>query len=77
MNAFKCKVTGDVGTQPLGKPALPRRCGADPSNGRPDATPGNCTVGAKWPMYWYQKEGNNVSVSLSMSWDKCSTDAVR
>ena len=70
MNAFKCKVTGDVGTQPLGKPALPRRCGADPSNGRPDATPGNCTVGAKWPMYWYQKEGNNVSASSFISQDK-------
>ena len=25
MNGFKCKVTGDVGTQPLGKPAVPRR----------------------------------------------------
>ncbi|EJF64983.1 hypothetical protein BD309DRAFT_206196 [Dichomitus squalens] len=60
MNAFKCKVTGDAGNQPLGKPALPRRCGADPTNGRPNATPGNCTVGAKLPMYWYQKEGNNM-----------------
>ncbi|KAI0714260.1 hypothetical protein C8T65DRAFT_694827 [Cerioporus squamosus] len=60
MNAYKCKVTGDVGSQPLGKPALPRRCGADPDNGRPYATPGNCTVGAKWPMYWYQNERNNM-----------------
>ena len=60
MNAFKCKVTGDVGTQSLGKPALARRCGADPDNGRPNATPGNCTIGAKLPMYWYQKERNNV-----------------
>ncbi|KAH9902992.1 hypothetical protein C8Q73DRAFT_742224 [Cubamyces lactineus] len=60
MNGFKCKVTGDVGTQPLGKPAVPRRCGADPDNGRPDPTPGNCTIGAKLPMYWYQREGNNM-----------------
>ncbi|KAM5535969.1 hypothetical protein V8D89_010409 [Ganoderma adspersum] len=60
MNAFKCKVTGDVGTQSLGKPALARRCGADSDNGRPNATPGNCTIGAKWPMYWYQKERNNM-----------------
>ncbi|KAJ3019167.1 hypothetical protein NUW54_g155 [Trametes sanguinea] len=60
MNGFKCKVTGDVGTQPLGKPAVPRRCGADPDHGKPDATPGNCTIGAKTPMYWYQREGNNM-----------------
>ncbi|TFK94090.1 hypothetical protein K466DRAFT_580390 [Polyporus arcularius HHB13444] len=60
MNAYKCKVTGDVGVQPIGKPALPRRCGADPDNGRPNATPGNCTVGAKLPMYWYQTQGNNM-----------------
>ncbi|KAI8980162.1 hypothetical protein BD414DRAFT_112698 [Trametes punicea] len=60
MNGFKCKVVGDVGTQPLGKPAVPRRCGADPDNGRPDPTPGNCTIGAKLPMYWYQREGNNM-----------------
>ncbi|CDO75550.1 hypothetical protein BN946_scf184883.g12 [Trametes cinnabarina] len=60
MNGFKCQVTGDVGTQPLGKPAVPRRCGADPDHGRPDPVPGNCTIGAKTPMYWYQKEGNNM-----------------
>ncbi|KAI1797154.1 hypothetical protein LXA43DRAFT_1089047 [Ganoderma leucocontextum] len=60
MNAFKCKVAGDVGTQALGKPALARRCGADPDNGHSTATPGNCTIGAKWPMYWYQKERNNM-----------------
>ncbi|EIW57516.1 uncharacterized protein TRAVEDRAFT_29586 [Trametes versicolor FP-101664 SS1] len=60
MNAFKCKVTGDVGTQPLGKPALPRRCGPDPDNGLPDARPENCTLNAKLPMYWYQQDGNNM-----------------
>ncbi|KAI0359907.1 hypothetical protein OH77DRAFT_1434295 [Trametes cingulata] len=60
MNGFKCKVVGDVGTQPLGKPAVPRRCGADPDNGLPDPRPGNCTIGAKLPMYWYQNEGNNM-----------------
>ncbi|KAH9850354.1 hypothetical protein C2E23DRAFT_323648 [Lenzites betulinus] len=60
MNGFKCKVSGDVGTQPLGTPAVPRRCGADPDNGFPDPRPGNCTIGAKLPMYWYQSDGNNM-----------------
>ncbi|KAI0749347.1 hypothetical protein C8Q80DRAFT_1161505 [Daedaleopsis nitida] len=61
MNGFKCKVTGDVGTQALGKPALPRRCGLDANEQDAKvAVPGNCTVGAKLPMYWYQKEGNNM-----------------
>ncbi|KAI0635898.1 hypothetical protein C8Q77DRAFT_600541 [Trametes polyzona] len=60
MNGFKCKVSGDVGSQPIGKPAVPRRCGADPDNGFPDPRPGNCTIGAKQPLYWYQKERNNM-----------------
>ncbi|KAI0649146.1 hypothetical protein C8Q79DRAFT_495002 [Trametes meyenii] len=60
MTGFKCKVVGDVGSQALGKPAVPRRCGADPQWDKPNADPGNCTIGAKTPMYWYQNEGNNM-----------------
>ncbi|KAI0787686.1 hypothetical protein C8Q74DRAFT_1366521 [Fomes fomentarius] len=61
MNGFKCKITGNVGTQILGKPAVPRRCGTDPhQEGADVAHPGNCTVGAKQPIYWYQKERNNL-----------------
>ncbi|KAH9945439.1 uncharacterized protein BXZ73DRAFT_96427 [Epithele typhae] len=59
-NAFRCKVTGDVGTKALGTPAVPRRCGSDPSETLATANPGNCTVGAKTAMYWYQKDGNNM-----------------
>lgn len=84
MNGFKCKITGDVGTQTLGKPAVPRRyvpdplrshsltiilgrCGTDPhQEGADIAHPGNCTVGAKQPIYWYQKEGNNVGTLESL-----------
>ena len=37
-------------------------CGTDASETLASvATPGNCTIGAKTAMYWYQKEGNNVS----------------
>ncbi|KAI0775242.1 hypothetical protein BD413DRAFT_611566 [Trametes elegans] len=59
MNTFRCQVTGDVGSQPIGKPAVPRRCGPDPELNRP-AVPENCTVGAKQPMYWHQAEGSNM-----------------
>jgi hypothetical protein len=34
-------------------------CGPDPDFGRLEARPWNCTYGAKQPLYWYQKEGNN------------------
>ncbi|KAH8100765.1 hypothetical protein BXZ70DRAFT_126304 [Cristinia sonorae] len=60
MNGFRCQVTGASGTTPIGKPALPRRCGADPANGVANATPSNCTVGPKQPFYWLQKERNNM-----------------
>ena len=40
--------------------SLYRRCGADPEHGVPYATPSNCTKGAKQPLYWFQKERNNV-----------------
>ncbi|OCH95365.1 hypothetical protein OBBRIDRAFT_745520 [Obba rivulosa] len=60
MIPFQCKVTGATGTTPIGTPMTARRCGADPANGVPNATPGNCTVGPKNPLYWYQQEGNNM-----------------
>ncbi|EMD34047.1 hypothetical protein CERSUDRAFT_67654 [Gelatoporia subvermispora B] len=60
MIPFQCQVTGATGTTPIGTPMTARRCGADPDNGRPDPTPGNCTIGPKNPLYWYQQEGNNM-----------------
>ncbi|KAI0349734.1 hypothetical protein OH77DRAFT_1440262 [Trametes cingulata] len=60
MTGFKCNVTGSTSNVPLAKPQLPRRCGADPANNKPDAAPGNCTYGAKQPFYWFQKERNNM-----------------
>lgn len=60
MTGFKCNVTDTISTVPIAKPQIPRRCGADPKNGVPDATPGNCTYGAKQPFYWFQTERNNV-----------------
>ncbi|EIW57727.1 uncharacterized protein TRAVEDRAFT_65440 [Trametes versicolor FP-101664 SS1] len=60
MTGFKCNVTGSTSTVPLAKPQLPRRCGADPDFGKPDAAPGNCTYGAKQPFYWFQAERNNM-----------------
>ncbi|TFY82132.1 hypothetical protein EWM64_g1884 [Hericium alpestre] len=58
MTGFKCTVTGATSSTPIGKPQLARRCGADPASGIQNATPSNCTDGAKQPFYWYQKEGN-------------------
>ncbi|KAI0833684.1 hypothetical protein BC628DRAFT_1307799 [Trametes gibbosa] len=60
MNGFKCDITGARSTVPLAKPQVPRRCGADPDHGKVEAAPGNCTYGAKQPLYWLQKEGNNM-----------------
>ena len=65
MNGFKCNVTGSTSTVPLAKPAVPRRCGADPPNRVMNPTPGNCTYGAKNPFYWFQKERNNVGPLLT------------
>ncbi|OSC99905.1 hypothetical protein PYCCODRAFT_1372210 [Trametes coccinea BRFM310] len=59
MNGFQCNITGSTSHVPLAKPKVARRCGADPDHGKPDAVPGNCTYGAKQPLYWLQKEGNN------------------
>jgi len=60
MNGFRCNVTGSVSNVGLAPAKVPRRCGADPERGVAEATPGNCTYGAKQPLYWYQKERNNV-----------------
>ncbi|KAI0648926.1 hypothetical protein C8Q79DRAFT_905062 [Trametes meyenii] len=60
MNGFKCGVTGSTSEVAVAKSQVPRRCGADPDHGKPDAVPGNCTYGAKQPLYWLQKERNNM-----------------
>lgn len=62
MNGFRCNVTGSTSNVALATPQLPRRCGADPQNDKPEASPGNCTYGAKLPFYWFQAERNNVCV---------------
>ena len=67
MNGFRCNITGSTSAVPLAKPKVPRRCGADPAFDKPDASPGNCTYGAKQPFYWFQKEANNVRSSSSVS----------
>lgn len=66
MNGFRCNITGSTSNVPLAKPKVPRRCGADPEFGRPNASPGNCTYGAQQPFYWFQKEANNVCRLLYM-----------
>ena len=67
MTGFKCNVTGSTSNVPLAKPQIPRRCGADPDNGKPNAAPGNCTYGAKQPFYWFQAERNNVCLVFGPS----------
>ncbi|KAJ7183281.1 hypothetical protein C8R46DRAFT_1209440 [Mycena filopes] len=60
MNGFKCNVTGATSTVALATPQVPRRCGVDSANGKWHAAPGNCTYGAKQPLYWFQQERNNM-----------------
>ncbi|OCH94830.1 hypothetical protein OBBRIDRAFT_788832 [Obba rivulosa] len=60
MNGFQCNVTGSTSNVALAQSQVPRRCGADPANGKPNASPGNCTYGAKQPFYWFQAEQNNM-----------------
>ncbi|CAL1716080.1 unnamed protein product [Somion occarium] len=60
MNGFKCNITGSTSNVALATPQLARRCGADSENGKPEASPGNCTYGAKQPFYWFQQERNNM-----------------
>ncbi|KAF9223514.1 hypothetical protein BS17DRAFT_782034, partial [Gyrodon lividus] len=51
MNAFQCVVTGPKPDTPaLAKPQVARRCGTDPEHGVMQATPSNCTIGAKQPL---------------------------
>ena len=62
MNGFRCDVTGSASNVGLATAKVPRQCGADPDRGVMEATPGNCTYGAKQPFYWFQRERNNVRV---------------
>ncbi|KAJ3711352.1 hypothetical protein C8R42DRAFT_689393 [Lentinula raphanica] len=60
MTSFQCNVTNATSTVPLAKPQVPRRCGADPEFGKGSASLGNCTYGAKQPLYWFQAENNTM-----------------
>ncbi|GBE89992.1 hypothetical protein SCP_1800140 [Sparassis crispa] len=60
MNGFRCNITGSTSSVALATSQVARRCGADPANGKPNAAPGNCTYGAKQPLYWFQAEDNNM-----------------
>ncbi|KDQ59092.1 hypothetical protein JAAARDRAFT_652144 [Jaapia argillacea MUCL 33604] len=60
MTGFRCNVTGATSNVPVAKSQVPRRCGADPDNGKMQASPGNCTYGSKTPFYWFQAERNNM-----------------
>ncbi|KAG8708896.1 hypothetical protein FRC11_006084 [Ceratobasidium sp. 423] len=51
MNPFDCAVTNATSSVPIPPPQVPRYCPVDKTN---------CTVGAKQPFYWLQKEGNNM-----------------
>lgn len=51
MTPFVCNVTNSKSNKKLGKAIPPVKCDTDPSE---------CVVGAKQPMYWMQKEGNNM-----------------
>ena len=66
MNGFRCQVTGSTSNTSLAPAKVPRRCSADPQRGVMNATPGNCTYGAKQPFYWFQWERNNVCVPVSV-----------
>ncbi|KDQ59091.1 hypothetical protein JAAARDRAFT_175802 [Jaapia argillacea MUCL 33604] len=59
MNGFQCTTTSTTSNIPLAKSRVARRCGPDPANGQP-GDPSNCTYGAKQPLYWKQKEQNNM-----------------
>ncbi|KAF9550173.1 hypothetical protein CPC08DRAFT_648002 [Agrocybe pediades] len=60
MNGFKCNVTGSTSTVPVAQSKVPRRCGADIPNQKLEASPSNCTYGAKTPFYWFNNERNNM-----------------
>ncbi|KAF8622851.1 hypothetical protein AX15_006695 [Amanita polypyramis BW_CC] len=60
MNGFRCNITNPTSTVALAQSKIPRRCGADPTNKKLEAAPGNCTYGAKQPFYWFNLERNNM-----------------
>nr|GAT52486.1 predicted protein [Mycena chlorophos] len=60
MNGFRCNVTNVTSEVPLAAAQVPRRCGADSAHDKWHAAPGNCTYGAKQPLYWFQAEQNNM-----------------
>ncbi|PPQ95450.1 hypothetical protein CVT26_008469 [Gymnopilus dilepis] len=60
MNGFRCNVTGSTSNFPVAQSKVARRCGADPTNGKMQAAPANCTYGAKTPFYWFNLERNNM-----------------
>ncbi|EIW83669.1 hypothetical protein CONPUDRAFT_135444 [Coniophora puteana RWD-64-598 SS2] len=60
MNGFQCNVTNSVSNVPVAQSQVARRCGADPLLGKVDAVAGNCTYGAKQPLYWFQAENNTL-----------------
>lgn len=67
--AKSCSKVGTIRQAALGPSivTITHRCGADPKHGRANATPSNCTVGAKLPLYWLQKEKNNVGALHALS----------
>jgi len=59
MTGFQCNFPGATSKHAVAKGRPARRCGAEPKIGK-KAAPWNCTIGAKQPFYWYQKERNNM-----------------
>ncbi|KIK64426.1 hypothetical protein GYMLUDRAFT_413966, partial [Collybiopsis luxurians FD-317 M1] len=53
--AIRCKVTGNTGTKPIGKPRPPVWCEGDPDS---------CIKGPKQMLYWNQASGSNIVVDL-------------
>lgn len=51
MTPFVCHVDGATNTKQLGKPIAPVKCEGDSNK---------CVKGAKSPMYWKNKERNNM-----------------
>lgn len=51
MTPFVCDVKNATNTKGVGKAIPPVKCDTDKSK---------CVVGAKQPMYWMNKEGNNM-----------------
>ncbi|KAK2467259.1 hypothetical protein APHAL10511_000808 [Amanita phalloides] len=60
MNGFKCDIANPTSKVPLAQSKVARRCGADRANDKPQAALGNCTYGAKQPLYWFNLERANM-----------------